>query len=363
MAGRPRVAVLWEALNGYMRSVFQALMDEGADLLVVHRDVLSESPFDEELIASGIRTESWMGSPDTAGVDEALRTFQPHVLLVASWHIGPYRKVARRLRGRTLRILAISNQWLATPKQRAGVLVAPLVIRPTYDAALVCDERQAVFAERLGFPAERLLWGMNTCDHPLYSGIAARRGDALPPKAFLFVGRLVEAKAVDVLAAAYTRYRDLVRHPWPLLVAGIGPLDHLLQGQQGVEMLGFVQPDQLPVVFERAGCLVLPSRYEPWGVVIHEAAAAGIPVICSRACGASTRLVLDGYNGVVVSPGREEALATGLVRIHDASDDERRAMGVASETLAHQYSPQRWAQNLLRRAPELRAEVGLSAMT
>ena len=70
-----------------------------------------------------------------------------------------------------------------------------------------------------------------------------------------------------------------------------------LVGVHGVEMLGFVQPDDLPAVLERAGCLVLPSRFEPWGVVVHEAAAAGLPIVCTPVCGAATRLVLDGYNG------------------------------------------------------------------
>jgi glycosyltransferase involved in cell wall biosynthesis len=104
---------------------------------------------------------------------------------------------------------------------------------------------------------------------------------------------------------------------------------------------------------------VLPSRFEPWGVAIHEATAAGLPVVCTRECGASTRLVLDGYNGVVISKDDPEALIDGLVRITEAGDAARRAMGAASRGLALQYSPQRWAGNLLTRIPELRARAGL----
>jgi glycosyltransferase involved in cell wall biosynthesis len=165
-----------------------------------------------------------------------------------------------------------------------------------------------------------------------------------------------------VLAAGYARYRSLVDDPWPLLVAGDGPDELHLRDQAGVEMQGFVQPAALPKLFEQAGCLVLPSRFEPWAVVIHEATSAGLPVVCTRVCGASTRLVLDGHNGVVMTPDDPQALAAALGRIHRTTDEERRAMGRASELLALQYSPKRWAQNLLRRIPDLREQVGLPPM-
>jgi glycosyltransferase involved in cell wall biosynthesis len=133
----------------------------------------------------------------------------------------------------------------------------------------------------------------------------------------------------------------------------------LLSAIDGVEMLGFVQPADLPDVFSRAGCLVLPSRVEPWGVVVHEAVSAGLPVVCTRVCGAATRLVLDGYNGTIVSAGDDVGLARALARISAASPGERRAMGAASESLSLQYTPTRWASMLVSRIPELRDQVGL----
>ena len=329
-------------------------------MLVIHEAAADSAPFDDAVLTAGFRSVAWSGEPEENEVAALVADFEPHALLVNSWHIGAYRRTARKLRGRTLRIVTVHNQWTATPKQRAARAAAPLLLKPTYDAAFVCDERQAVFAERLGFTAERMLWGVNTCDQPLFADVAMRRGRHAAPQAFLFVGRLVEDKAIDVMAAAYRRYRAEVVDPWPLLIAGVGPQSHFLEGIDGVKMLGFVQPSDLPSVFDEAGCLVLPSRVEPWAVVVHEAVSAGLPVVCSRACGASTRLVLDGYNGVVVSPDSIGGLAHALARISGSSDDDRVAMGVASHELSRQFTPERWARLLISRVPELRAELGLT---
>jgi glycosyltransferase involved in cell wall biosynthesis len=357
--GRTRVCVLWSRLSGYLSASLHALVTQGADLLVVHEAAAPDAPFDDEELTAGFRSVAWADEPDERALERLLEEFSPHALVVNSWHVGAYRRLARRRRGRALRIVTVHNQWTASPKQLAARIAAPMLLHPTYDAAFVCDERQAVFAEKLGYRAERMLWGVNTCDQPLFAAVAAARGDAPPPRAFLYVGRLVDDKAIDVLAEAYARYRRTADDPWPLIVAGVGDRTALLSGLDGVEMLGFVQPSELPSVFARAGALVLPSRLEPWAVVIHEAVSAGLAVICTRACGAATRLVLDGYNGVVVTPGDVGGLARALARLGTADEADRQAMAAASESLSQQYTPTRWAHTVLSGVHRLRADLGL----
>jgi glycosyltransferase involved in cell wall biosynthesis len=353
------VAVLWDSLSGYVHACLRALTDAGAEVLVVHRSPQPDAPFDETAVTAGLRTVAWTDTPEPAMVAGALDDFGPDAMVVCGWHIGPYRRVARRWRGRTLRLLTLPNQWWGTPRQRVGAALSRWLIRPSYDATFVTDQRAAELARRLGFGPARLVWGVNSCDQPRFAEVAQARSDELPPPAFLFVGRLVPDKAIDVLAEGYARYRAQVVEPWPLLVAGEGPQRSLLDGAEGVKMAGFVQPEHLPGLFGEAGCVVLPSRFEPWGVVIHEATSAGLPVVCTTVCGASTRLVLDGYNGGVVAPDDPGDLCRALLRVHHASDDERRAMGRASESLSRQYTPDRWARNLLARVAEMRVDLGL----
>src|ERR671916_951746 len=356
----PRIAVLWTQMSGYVHAQLDALTERGVEVVLFHRERSTVAPF--ETPGGGARPTAyeWSEAPDEEQVEAVLRKFDPDAVLVNSWHLRPYRRAARRLHGRTLRVLCMDNQWWGTAKQWAGVATARWWIRPAYDAVMLPGDRQAELARRLGFSTEEMIWGLYSGQPEPFERIAAQRDDGLPPRAFLFVGRLVHDKAVDVLVDGYTRYRAASDRPWPLIVAGTGPDAELLAGVPGVETLGFVQPSDLPAVFARAGCLVLPSRFEPWAVVVHEATCAQLPVVCTWVCGASTRLVLDGQNGVVISPDDADALAGALRRIEGASDDERRAMGALSGLLSRQYSPERWADNLLRRVPQLRQAAGLS---
>jgi glycosyltransferase involved in cell wall biosynthesis len=63
--------------------------------------------------------------------------------------------------------------------------------------------------------------------------------------------------------------------------------------------MGFVQVQELPSFFNRYRCLILPSVFEPWGVVVHESVSCGLAVITSVACGAGAVFVRHGYNGFI----------------------------------------------------------------
>ena len=173
----------------------------------------------------------------------------------------------------------------------------------------------------------------------------------LPPAAraderqdsFLFAGRLVKEKGIAVLAEAYVLYRELVAEPWPLLIAGTGPELDSLRGIEGVRLLGFLQPSDLPAAMWSATAMLCPSLFEPWGVVIHEAASAGLVIVCSEAVGAGVHLVQDGYNGFVVPTGNATDLAKSMRAVTNMSKEQRRVMSAASLSLSGQFSPDRWA--------------------
>jgi glycosyltransferase involved in cell wall biosynthesis len=132
---------------------------------------------------------------------------------------------------------------------------------------------------------------------------AARAPEFHPgaPFRFLFVGRIVELKRIDLLIDALETVKAL---PFVLDIAGTGPLQaeleekaaRLLPGR--VNWLGGMANHEIPAIMAAADCLVLPSRYDGWGAVVSEALMAGTRAICSDACGSAVAVRASGTGGV-----------------------------------------------------------------
>ncbi len=104
----------------------------------------------------------------------------------------------------------------------------------------------------------------------------------------------------------------------------------------------------------RSGAFVLASRREPWGVVVQEAAAAGLPLICSDQVGAAVHLLQHHYNGYSFASGDADQLARCMKRLSELSDAQRAEMGRRSHELSKQFLPERWVETLVAGLEELR---------
>jgi glycosyltransferase involved in cell wall biosynthesis len=354
-----RVAVLWTHLSGYLNACLRELhRAHNVDLFVAHMVSSKEAPFDEEQFAWLENRFPFKGRPDRQLLLKRVEEFGPDILYVCSWHIAEYRYIAKRVSGKALRCFFMDNPWRGTFKQWLGVITSKWYLHPLFEAVLLPGERQALFARKLGFTESQILRGMYSCDHPAFRaayGVKAQRGSALP-KAFVYVGRFSKEKGIDTLARAFKKYVSMSPDPWPLHCYGAGELQRLLEDIHGVELCGFVQPYELPTKFAAASCLILPSVFEPWGLVIHEATAAGLAVICTSACGASVHLVQDGYNGYIVEPANPDHLASTMLRYTKLSEAMRREMSANSYNLSLQYTPQRWAEYFFERLQEMLTE-------
>ena len=185
------------------------------------------------------------------------------------------------------------------------------------DMVFVAGERCREFARFLGFEERQIRRGTYGVDFEGLAPVARARQDRASagggwPRAFVYIGRYAPEKDLATLLAGYAKYRSMVESPWALNSCGKGDLASLLRGRIGVTDLGFVQPRDQPRLLGEQGVSVLVSRFEPWGAVVAEAAAAGLPVICSSAVGASVELVQPYHNGLVVAPGDIRAVARAM---------------------------------------------------
>ena len=103
-----------------------------------------------------------------------------------------------------------------------------------------------------------------------------------------------------------------------------------------VRFRGFVAPVDLPAVYAAADALALVSTYEPFGVTVREAAASGLPVICSERAGAAGDLAVDGENAVVLDPSDRASIVEALrVLVRDDALRARLSAGSLAVTERH----------------------------
>jgi len=341
-----RLLVLYTNLAPYIAACLRDFHScTGAAVLVFTGAPLEEAPFGSEL-HHGVGDVRTVGNLTRAQLMLAAEEFAPDAVLVNGWRDGDYRAVARHLRRKgILCVCSSDNQWRGSVRQHLAGVAARAFLHPFFDVLWVTGERQRLFAARLGYRGNRCWDGFYAADVAGFSDTGnARRDNDIEP-AFLFVGRYVEAKGIDQLATAYQRYRTLVDTPWALMTAGTGPLRSALVAA-GATDRGFVQPRDLAGLMASATAFILPSRFEPWGVALHEAAAAGLPLVASRECGAAVHLIRDGFNGASFAADDVDGLLAAMMFIHRAPLPARSAMGARSRMLARQFTPSTWTSTL-----------------
>ena len=152
---------------------------------------------------------------------------------------------------------------------------------------------------------------------------------------------------------AYAAYRSAAgASAWKLVLIGDGPLKpQVLELQRrfnlGDDLLlpGWKQYPDLPIYYGLAGAFVLASTIEPWGLVVNEAMASGLPVLVSDRCGCAVDLVANGRNGFTFDPYDVPQLTRLMTHLAEANTN-RRDMGAASREIIVQWSPEVWAENL-----------------
>ncbi len=137
----------------------------------------------------------------------------------------------------------------------------------------------------------------------------------------LFVSKLQTRKHADHLLHALRLLQTQTHlRPYLLLIgdgeerSNLEDLTRSLDLTGAVRFLGFRNQSQLPAFFALGDVFVLPSRHEPWGLIVNEAMAAGCPVIASSDVGAATDLITDDVTGFTYPVGDIPALTLALHR-------------------------------------------------
>jgi len=230
-----------------------------------------------------------------------------------------------------------------------------------FDAAFVSGSRASKYLEGLGFPRNFIWLGYDVVDNNYFiqktiettkvkEEICNKLG--LPERYFLYVGRLSPEKNLIRLLDAYSLYRGKInKNPWGLVIVGSGSQEEELKnhadkiGLNDIVWPGFKQYHELPHYYALASCFILLSISEPWGLVVNEAMACGLPILVSERCGCVPDLVFPGINGYTFDPNSVDDMAFYMERI-SSEDVDIESMKEASVKIVSNYNPETWAKAL-----------------
>jgi len=253
-----------------------------------------------------------------------------------------------------------------------------------YSAALVGGSPHRDYAVALGLHESRVFVGYNAVDNHFFATGAHVWRDTLTGVSpfFLASNRFIERKNLKRLIDAYALYTNSAftiqnskSNPWPLVLLGDGELKpHLITQCRNLGLTviesapweippisdlrspisdasgivyfpGFRQVEELPRFYAAAGCFIHPALSEPWGLVVNEAMASGLPVIVSNRVGCARDLIQENINGFTFDPIDVDALTSLMQRV-SAPHFPGTEFGAASVNVIGSNGPQNFASGL-----------------
>jgi glycosyltransferase involved in cell wall biosynthesis len=344
-----KILYLYAEVMGYTISTIRELAERGNEVHVVHWDHKKLTPYKAPPVPNVFMYKRSELSVEQ--IKKLAENIAPVVTVVSGWMDRGYMSVAKQLRLEGLPVVVgFDAQWHGTPKQWLAIILSRFsFFSQFYSYAWVAGLYQYEYARRLGFAKKNIVYDLYSADLRLfnqaYNNSKEDKQNQYPHR-FLFVGRFEPVKGLNVLLQAWEQL-GAKKGDWELHLIGNGSLKAQLGATAGVVIKNFMQPEQLIQEAATAGCFLLPSRGEPWGVVVHEFAAAGLPLIVSDVVGSSSAFLISGLNGFSFKVNDSKDLADRMLKIINMTDQELHAMAVSSHALSQRITPETSAGNLL----------------
>ena len=321
-----KIAIVYTGITSYMTDCWRELVGrQGVELRIWIEDTKSYRFKGDRGVALRDLWCHWDYSENLTDIElgqaeHEIIAFAPDVIFVCGWSSELPPSIARSKRlAHIPMVLEMDMPWEWRIRKFAARFLLWWRLR-RFAAVFVPGMCAAIYARWLGFPIGRVYKGRNCIDVAKFAGrnsvnVEVRSG-------FLFLGRRSTEKGLDVLEKAYREYRRL-------------------GGTWSMDVPEYVEPEDVPRVMREHACLVVPSRWEPWGVVALEAIAAGMKVIVSDKVCARYDLPVDA----VFASGNCRQLACVMLDIEKGSTA---IVEKDCDELLKKYDVKAWADRVIK---------------
>ena len=282
-----------------------------------------------------------------------VKKINPKIVLVCGWVDFLYLFLIVFIKIKKLKtknVLILDSPWRNSIKQKLLSFFCLFgFFRIFFDKIWIPGSMQFEYARRLGFKTKDVIFDLNTADtfffqnlHNKFNIIKKKKY----PKVFLFIGRKEKIKGLENLLIAWKEFSKENLN-WKLKIIGSGSLKLNIDGLKNIELNEFKSHEDLANDIKKAGCFVLPSIHEPWGVVVHEMCSAGLPLLLSEKCGARYTFLINNINGYVFDPRDPVSLKNSMIKIAKTNKKNLIKMSEYSNFLSKRISADSSANNLL----------------
>ena len=295
------------------------------------------------------------------GLRTALNRRSPDVIICGGYnYIASWEALLWARRRKTKFVLWSESNGCDARARRPWVESLKAYFLKKCDTFVVPGKASREYLKMFGVSERNILSAPNAVDNIFFAtqavvakahAAAFREKLRLPSRFILFVGRLVAAKGIFDLLEAYAKLESRVRCEVGLVFAGDGISKEEMMRRAGqispgmVCFPGFAQREDLAGLYALADLLVLPTHSDPWGLVVNEAMACGLPIIVGDVAGCSLDLVEDGWNGYVVPPSDPNRLSAAISSVL-RQPELRQTMSTNSLQRIQNYSPEACAAGL-----------------
>ncbi|MBN2611620.1 MAG: glycosyltransferase family 4 protein [Bacteroidales bacterium] len=331
-----QILYLYREIMPYNIAVLEEITKQGFGITVIHDTKKKLTPYVPPAIENVTFDSNEKYSKKQLA--ELALSLNPGMVYVSDRTNAKYNYVCILLRKRK-NIPVISgcdSQWKGG-RQWFNVFTSWFRHKRFFSHMLVAGMRQFEYAKKLGFGNEKILWPLYSANNEVFMNIAIKEERFKHPRKFLFAGRFAKVKGLDILLEAWNSIID--KRGATLTLVGNGPLKNKFNYPKDVIIHNFMNQKELGELAACSSCFILPSVFEPWALVIHEFAAAGMPLIVTGVCGATPHFVINNYNGLVINPNSVDELKSAIEKIIAMPDQQLFDFALRSRELSMSINP------------------------
>ncbi len=341
------ILILYPEIMPYNLPVWRIIRDEGYKIKVIQLGSKKLTPF-QYRGEDGIDVHDISEWKDFASFKKDNFNEDIKLLFVSEVMNKWYWRLAYRYHSNSQNlpiVLGSDAQWTGNRNNYIKKFLFCFTYKKVFTHVMSAGLWQVVYALKIGFKRHQIITPLYCANNQVYYRVNIEEKRNNYPKRFLFVGRLTEVKGIRHIIQAWSNIED--RKGWSLTMIGNGDMENIIRKNDDIELLPFLQQDIISGIMQKSGCALVPSLYEPWGLVIHEAAAAGLPIIVTKNCGAANQFVKDGVNGFAAQEGDSKSLQMAMERIINMKEADLLRMSQRSREFSYSITPECVAHSLL----------------